>query len=87
MATTDLTLTLVYEDATSRNVTLTDLPSSATPSTVASKAITFNQSLADTTSSARAAYRETFISDNGAPIVSISKATHTTTEETVIYNG
>lgn len=85
MATTNsATLTLEYTDATTRSVTFNDVDSSALAN-IKSRAMTLNTTLAD--SVAGAAYHETFISDEGAPIKKISKAKYTVTEETVIYRG
>lgn len=83
---TDLKLTLVYDDATNRTVTIADIdePSS---STMKQKIFAFNDAIADSTSAAGIAYRDTFVSDDGAPVRSISKASYTTTEETVLYDG
>lgn len=85
MATTNAaTLTLEYTDATTRNLTFNDVETSAL-ATIKARAIALNTTLAD--SVAGAAYHETFISDDGAPIKKISKAKYTVTEETVIYRG
>lgn len=85
MATTNTaTLTLEYEDATTRSVTFNDVSTSALGN-IKANAITLNATIADSVTGA--AYKETFISDEGAPIKRISKAKYTTTEETVIYRG
>lgn len=85
MATTNTaTLTLEYTDATSRNVTFTDVDNNAIGQ-IKARAIALNATIADSVQGA--AYRETFISDNGAPINRISKAKYTITEEEVIYRG
>lgn len=85
MATTNsATLTLEYTDASTRNVTFNDVADSALP-TIKARVLALNSTIADTT--AGAAYRETFISDDGAPINRISKAKYSVTEETVIYRG
>lgn len=85
MATTNTaTLTLEYEDAKTRNVTFNDVTDAACVA-MKGRAIALNTTIADSVSGA--AYRETFISDEGAPIKRISKAKYTVTEETVIYNG
>lgn len=85
MATTNsATLTLEYADATSRSVTFNDVDSSALAN-IKSRAMALNTTLAD--SVAGAAYHETFISNDGAPIKKISKAKYTVTEEQVIYRG
>ena len=82
--TNSATLTLEYTDATTRTVTFNDVATSALAN-IKANAMTLNTTLAD--SVAGAAYHETFISDNGAPIKKISKAKYTVTEETVIYRG
>ena len=82
--TNTATLTLEYTDATTRNVTFNDVATSALAN-IKANAMTLNTTLAD--SVAGAAYHETFISDDGAPIKKISKAKYTVTEETVIYRG
>lgn len=85
MATTNAaTLTLEYTDATTRNLTFNDVDSSALGN-IKARAIALNTTLADSVTGA--AYHETFISDDGAPIKKISKAKYTVTEETVIYRG
>lgn len=85
MATTNTaTLTLEYTDATTRNLIFNDVDSSALAN-IKSRAIALNTTLADSVTGA--AYHETFISDNGAPIKKISKAKYTVTEEQVIYRG
>lgn len=85
MATTNsATLTLEYEDATSRNITFNDVDTSALEN-IKGRAMTLNNTIADSVQGA--AYRETFTSDNGEPLKRISKAKYTVTEETVIYRG
>ena len=85
MATTNsAVLTLEYDDATNRNVTFNDVDSAALGQ-IKARAISLNTTLAD--SVAGAAYHETFISDDEAPLKRISKAKYTVTEETVIYRG
>lgn len=85
MATTNsATLTLEYTDATTRNITFNDVDSSALGN-IKARAIALNTTLADSVTGA--AYHETFISDDGAPIKKISKAKYTVTEEQVIYRG
>ena len=85
MATTNsATLTLEYEDATTRNIVFDDVSTSALGS-IKANAIALNATIADSVTGA--AYKETFISDEGAPIRRISKAKYTVTEETVIYRG
>lgn len=85
MATTNTaTLTLEYDDASTRNITFNDVETSALGN-IKDRVLALNTTIADTT--AGAAYRETFISDDGAPVKRISKAKYTVTEETVIYRG
>lgn len=85
MATTNsASLTLEYSDATSRNITFNDVDAAALGN-IKARAMALNTTLADSVQGA--AYHETFISDNGAPITRISKAKYTVTEESVIYRG
>lgn len=85
MATTNTaTLTLEYDDASTRNLTFTDVATSALGN-IKANVLALNATIADTTTGAP--YKETFISDDGAPVKRISKAKYTVTEETVIYRG
>lgn len=85
MATTNTaTLTLEYEDATTRNITFTDVATSVLGQ-IKGNVFDFNDNIADSVQGT--AYRETFISDDGAPIRRISKAKYTVTDEEVIYRG
>lgn len=85
MATTNTaTLTLEYTDASTRSVTFTDVNSTAL-GTMKARVLALNATIADSVTGA--AYRETFISDDGASINKISKAKYTVTEEEVIYRG
>lgn len=85
MATTNTaTLTLEYEDATTRNITFNDVASTALGQ-IKARTLEFNAALTDTT--AGAPYKETFISDDGAPVKRIRAAKYVVTEEQVIYNG
>lgn len=82
--TNTATLTLEYEDATTRSVTFNDVETSALGS-IKAKALALNATIADSITGA--AYKDTFISDEGSPIKKISKAKYVVTEETVIYRG
>jgi len=85
LATTNsVGLTFEYDDATTRNYTFTGMATS-TLETLKSRVMTLNSTLAD--SVAGAAYHDTFVSDDGAPVKRISKAKYTVTEEQVIYRG
>lgn len=85
MATTNAAiLTLEYTDATTRTLTFNNVETSALGA-IKERVIALNSTIAD--ESTGAAYRETFISDDGAPINRISKAKYTITEEQVIYRG
>lgn len=85
MATTNaIGLTFEYADGTTRNYTFTGMANSALEN-LKSNVLTLNTTLAD--SVAGAAYHETFISNDGAPVAKISKAKYTVTEEQVIYRG
>lgn len=78
-------LTLAYTDLATRNVNFTDVPSSAV-SSMKAKIMTFNSDISGNTA-AGTAYKETFISNDGAPVQKISKAKYTVTNEEVIYSG
>lgn len=85
MATTNTaTLTLEYDDATTRNITFNDVDTNALGN-IKPRVLAMNTTLSDSTQGAP--YRETFISDDGAGLKRISKAKYTVTEETVIYRG
>lgn len=84
MATTyEAQVTMQYNDLTTRNVKFTDVQATALDDMKAN-IFAFNAAVAD--SATGAAYKETFISDEGAPIVKINKAKYTITEESVIYS-
>lgn len=78
------TLTLEYTDGTTRNLTFPDVPTSALAG-IKSRAIALNATMADSVTGA--AYTDTFISEDGAPINRIKGAKYTVTDEAVIYNG
>lgn len=85
MATTNsAVLTLEYADTSTRNITFNDVSSTAL-GTIKARAMALNETIADSVTGA--AYRETFISDDGAEITRIKAAKYTVTEESVIYNG
>ncbi len=85
MATSNsATLKLEYEDGSTRNLTFDEVPSSALQN-MKSNILTLNGTIADSVTGA--AYRDTFISDEGSPIKKISGAKYTITESTVIYDG
>lgn len=85
MATTNTaTLKLEYDDGSTRNLTFDDVPTSALSSFKAN-VMTLNNTIADSVTGA--AYRETFVSDEGSPIAKISGAKYTVTEETTIYGN
>lgn len=77
-------LTMEYDDGTTRNYTFTGMETS-TLENLRPRVLSLNTTLAD--SVAGAAYHDTFVSDDGAPIRRISKAKYTVTEEQVIYRG
>lgn len=77
-------LTMEYDDGTTRNYTFTGMATS-TLENLRPRVLSLNTTLAD--SVAGAAYHDTFVSDDGAPIRRISKAKYTVTEEQVIYRG
>ena len=85
MATTNsATLKFEYDDGTKRNITFDDVPTSAIAS-FKTNVLALNTTIADSVTGA--AYRDTFISDNGSPIARISGAKYTVTEETTIYGN
>lgn len=85
MATTNsATLKLEYDDGTTRNISFDDVPTSALASFKAN-VLALNTTIADSVTGA--AYRDTFISDEGSPIARISGAKYTVTEETTIYGS
>lgn len=85
MATTNTaTLTLEYDDTTTRNVTFTDVTTSALGQ-IKQRALELNTVIADPTTGA--AYTATFISDDGSPVKRIKAAKYVVTEKSVIYNG
>lgn len=85
MATTNTaTLKFEYDDGSTRSVTFDDVPTSALASFKAN-VLTLNSTIADSVTGA--AYRDTFISDEGSPIAKISGAKYTVTEETTIYGN
>lgn len=85
MATSNsATLKLEYEDGSTRNLTFDEVPSSALQN-MKSNILSLNGTIADSVTGA--AYRDTFISDEGSPIKKISGAKYTITESTVIYDG
>lgn len=85
MATTNTaTLKFEYDDGSTRSVTFDDVPTSALAN-FKTNVIALNTTIADSVTGA--AYRDTFISDEGSPIAKISGAKYTVTEETTIYGN
>ena len=82
--TNSISLTFEYDDKTTRNYTFTGMARSALAALKA-QVLQFNATVADATTGA--AYKETFISDDGSPLEKISKAKYTVSEEQVIYRG
>ena len=82
--TNTIGLTFEYDDKSTRNYTFTGMTSSALAGLKA-QVLQFNATVADSVSGA--AYKETFISDDGSPLEKISKAKYTVAEEQVIYRG
>lgn len=82
--TNGVSLTFEYTDGTTRNYNFTGMNSSALTN-LKTNVLDMNVTLAD--SVAGAAYHETFISDDGAPVKKINKAKYTVTEEQVIYRA
>lgn len=85
MATTNsIGLTFEYDDGTSRTYTFTGMADNALTN-LKTRVLAMNTTLADNTQNVP--YRDTFVSDDGAPVKQISKAKYTVTEEQVIYRG
>lgn len=85
MATTyAATLQLEYSDGNTRNITFDEIPMSVLPNLKAN-VLNLNATIADSVQGA--AYKDTFISNDGAPITRISGAKYTATETAVIYRG
>lgn len=85
MATTNsATLKFEYEDGNTRSITFEDVPTSALQN-FKTNVLELNDTIADSVQGA--AYRETFISDDGAPLTKIAGAKYTVTEETTIYGN
>lgn len=82
--TNTIGLTFEYTDGTTRNYTFTGMENSALTA-LKSRVRNMNSTLADSVTGA--AYHETFISDDGAPVKRIPKAKYTVTEEQVIYRA
>ena len=79
-------LTFQYNDMTTRNLNFDDVSSESIP-TLKGKILEFNEALETSGDAHGDAYKDTFTSDDGAPLSKISKAKYTVTEEEVIYNG
>lgn len=85
MATTNTaTLKFEYEDGNERSITFEEVPTSALQNFKAN-VMTLNATIADSVQGA--AYKDTFVSDDGAPIAKIIGAKYTVTEETTIYGN
>ena len=85
MATTNTaTLTMEYEDETTRNINFDDVPSSAL-SSIKANVLALNATIEDSVTGA--AYRDTFVSDGGSPITKISAAQYTVTEANYIFTA
>ncbi len=82
--TNSATLKFEYEDKSTRNITFDDVASEDLPN-IKARVLAMNATIADSVTGA--AYKDTFISDDGSPIAKISAARYTITESTVIYNG
>lgn len=78
------TLQMEYADGSTRSVTFNNVTAAAMQ-TFKARVLELNSTIADSTTGA--AYKDTFVSNNGEPINRISGAKYTATEETVIYNG
>ncbi len=84
--TTSITATIQfeYENGDTRNIAFDDISTSAV-SSIKANVLALNATIADSVQGA--AYKETFISDDGSPVAKISAAKYTITESTVIYSG
>lgn len=80
----EIGLTFEYEDGATRNYNFTGMNNQAL-SDLKTNVIALNATIADSVQGA--AYHDTFISNDGAPVRRISKAKYIVTEEQVIYNG
>lgn len=86
MATTtnSIVLGFEYEDGATRNYTFTGMNNNALAD-LKRKVLALNATIADQTTGAP--YKETFISDDGAPISKVAKAKYIVTGEQVIYRA
>lgn len=80
--TTAIKATLVYEDASTRNYTINDIGTLDVDS-VKAAVRGFN----DVAATENSVLKQTFISDDGAPVTMMKDVRIVTTEEEVIYNG
>lgn len=78
----DLTVKMVYTDATSRNYTLPNVSNDITEH-VRATVKSINEGTATNVND----FKATFVSDNGASVASISEVSLTTTTEEEIYNA
>lgn len=84
MATTNsATLKFEYADGSERSITFDDVPTSALDE-FRQNVLDLNSTIEDETTGV--AYKDTFVSEDGAPITRISGAKYTITETKVIYN-
>ena len=75
----DVTLKLMYEDASTRTITFSDVEPEALRY-VKSKVLAINENVPEV-------MKQTFVSASGSPFLWISEAIITETEERVIYDG
>lgn len=78
-------LTFLYDDLATRNINFTDVDAEAIFS-IKGNILSFNEAISAGGASS-VAYKDTFTSDDGAPLNRISKAKYTRTTEEEIYNG
>lgn len=78
--TTKVNLTLTYTDASSKTISFNDVSSTRTTIQIADAVSSINNNMSD-------AFKQTFLSTNGAHCASIGKAQVIQTEEEVIYSA
>lgn len=77
--TTSVRIGLLYQDGTTRNYTFEGVADSVIPD-VATKIKAIN-------AAPSSPFHQTFVSNDGSPVLRIGSGQVTTTEETVIYTG
>lgn len=86
MATVNsLRIKIAYEDATSRNYTFNGVNSTILPD-IKDNIIAINEGI-ETSTADGTAFKEIFVSDNGAQAIGITESILTRTTQEVIYNA